>query len=99
LIVRDPDRGERRERQQNRPRDAQAIRIFLADGHQLGCSQSYAKNMGLYGQRTGCFSIITASAAEAAAVESQMKVRRENPFSKPSMCALSLIPKTCFLFH
>lgn len=39
-------------------RDAQAITTFLADGHELGCSQSYAKNMGLYGQRTGCFSLV-----------------------------------------
>ena len=46
-------------------RDAQAIRIFLADGHRMGCSQSYAKNMGLYGQRVGCFSIITDSPKEA----------------------------------
>jgi len=35
-------------------RDAKAIRIFLEDGHQIGCAQSYAKNMGLYGQRVGC---------------------------------------------
>ena len=41
----------------------------------MGCSQSYAKNMGLYGQRIGCFSIITESPEEAKAVESQMKVR------------------------
>jgi len=41
-------------------RDAKAIRIFLKDGHQLGCSQSYAKNMGLYGQRVGAFSIVSA---------------------------------------
>lgn len=40
-------------------KDAQAISIFLKDGHELGCSQSYAKNMGLYGQRTGVFSIVT----------------------------------------
>lgn len=31
----------------------------------MGCSQSYAKNMGLYGQRVGCFSIITDSPKEA----------------------------------
>ena len=49
--------------------------MFLEDGHLMGCSQSYAKNMGLYGQRIGCFSIITDSAEEAKAVESQMKVR------------------------
>ena len=35
-------------------RDAKAIRIFLEDGHQIGCAQTYAKNMGLYGQRAGC---------------------------------------------
>lgn len=55
-------------------RDAQAIRVFLEDGHLMGCSQSYAKNMGLYGQRIGCFSIITDSPEEAKSVESQMKV-------------------------
>ena len=41
----------------------------------MGCSQSYAKNMGLYGQRIGCFSIIAETPEEAKAVESQMKVR------------------------
>lgn len=35
-------------------RDAKAIRIFLQDGHLLGLAQSFAKNMGLYGQRVGC---------------------------------------------
>jgi aspartate/tyrosine/aromatic aminotransferase len=35
-------------------RDAKAIDIFLEDGYQIGCAQSYAQNMGLYGQRAGC---------------------------------------------
>jgi aspartate aminotransferase, mitochondrial len=35
-------------------RDAMAIWIFLEDGLQIGCAQSFAKNMGLYGQRVGC---------------------------------------------
>ena len=56
-------------------RDGQAIRTFLDDGHNLGCSQSYAKNMGLYGQRIGCLSLVCADKAEASAVESQVKVR------------------------
>ena len=47
----------------------------MDDGHALGCSQSYAKNMGLYGQRIGCFSIVTKDPKEAVKVESQMKVR------------------------
>ena len=47
----------------------------MEDDHTLGCSQSYAKNMGLYGQRIGCFSIVTEDPQEAVKVESQMKVR------------------------
>jgi len=38
----------------NPERDVKAIRIFVDDGHLLGLAQSYAKNMGLYGQRVGC---------------------------------------------
>ena len=38
-------------------RDAGALRLFLADGHRIGLAQSFAKNMGLYGQRIGCFSL------------------------------------------
>lgn len=35
-------------------KDARAIRIFLEDEHLIGCAQSYAKSMGLYGHRVGC---------------------------------------------
>lgn len=38
-------------------RDAFAVRRFLADGHRIGLAQSFAKNMGLYGQRIGAFSV------------------------------------------
>lgn len=38
--------------------DAFAVRQFLKDGHTICLSQSYAKNMGLYGERAGAFSII-----------------------------------------
>lgn len=62
-------------------RDSQAIRTFLDDGHSLGCSQSYAKNMGLYGQRIGCLSLVCADKAEASAVESQVKVWAQLTFA------------------
>jgi len=39
-------------------RDVKAIRIFLEDGHLIGLAQSYAKNMGLYGQRVGCLRLV-----------------------------------------
>ena len=55
--------------------DAGAVRAFLEGGHRnLGLSQSYAKNMGLYGQRVGAFSIVCDSAEEARRVESQMRM-------------------------
>ena len=38
--------------------DAQPIRTFAADGGELFIAQSYAKNMGLYGERVGALSIV-----------------------------------------
>eukprot|EP00195_Chlamydomonas_chlamydogama_P012234 CAMPEP_0202901686 /NCGR_PEP_ID=MMETSP1392-20130828/14399_1 /ASSEMBLY_ACC=CAM_ASM_000868 /TAXON_ID=225041 /ORGANISM="Chlamydomonas chlamydogama, Strain SAG 11-48b" /LENGTH=435 /DNA_ID=CAMNT_0049588291 /DNA_START=25 /DNA_END=1332 /DNA_ORIENTATION=+ len=73
--------------------DAQAIRIFLADGHRLGCSQSYAKNMGLYGQRVGAFSIVCDNPAEAKAVESQMKMVARPMYSNPPLHGALLVSK------
>ncbi|KAG9454112.1 hypothetical protein H6P81_007016 [Aristolochia fimbriata] len=39
--------------------DAQSIRMFVADGGECLAAQSYAKNMGLYGERVGALSIVT----------------------------------------
>ena len=30
--------------------DAQAVRLFLKEGHKVALAQSFAKNMGLYGE-------------------------------------------------
>lgn len=30
-------------------KDAQPVRMFIEDGHRVALSQSFAKNMGLYG--------------------------------------------------
>ena len=38
--------------------DAKPIRMFVADGGELLVAQSYAKNMGLYGERVGALSIV-----------------------------------------
>ncbi|KNA06713.1 hypothetical protein SOVF_178490 isoform B [Spinacia oleracea] len=38
--------------------DAQSVRMFVADGGECFIAQSYAKNMGLYGERVGALSII-----------------------------------------
>ena len=41
--------------------DAFALRYFIQEGHQPILAQSFAKNMGLYGERTGAFSIVCSS--------------------------------------
>jgi len=66
-------------------KDAQAISIFLKDGHELGCSQSYAKNMGLYGQRTGVFSIVTNDKNHTSPVASQMRLIARPMYSNPPL--------------
>ncbi|KAI8994952.1 aspartate aminotransferase [Pilobolus umbonatus] len=64
-------------------RDAYALRKFVDDGHQVVLSQSFAKNMGLYGERVGSFSIVCADAAERARVDSQLKIIIRPMYSNP----------------
>ena len=42
-------------------------------------AQSFAKNMGLYGERVGAFTVVCAEKDEAARVESQIKIFISNP--------------------
>ncbi|KAG6744354.1 hypothetical protein POTOM_053074 [Populus tomentosa] len=62
--------------------DAQSIRIFVEDGHLIGCVQSFVKNMGLYGHRVGCLkhvhvldyiSVLCNDAKQAVAIEIQLQ--------------------------
>lgn len=64
-------------------KDAAPVRMFLKDGHQIALSQSYAKNMGLYGERAGAFSLICSSKEEAAATMSQLKIIIRPMYSNP----------------
>eukprot|EP01039_Chlorochromonas_danica_P004361 gene4360-4782_t len=63
--------------------DAYSIRKFVADGHQIMLSQSFAKNFGLYGERAGVFSIVTDSQEEASRVSSQLKLIIRPMYSNP----------------
>jgi len=64
-------------------KDAFAVRHFVEQGHQVALSQSFAKNMGLYGERVGAFSLTTADAAEKARVDSQLKIIIRPMYSNP----------------
>jgi len=63
--------------------DAFAVRHFISEGHNIALSQSFSKNMGLYGERVGAFSIICESPEEAARVMSQVKIVIRPLYSNP----------------
>jgi len=63
--------------------DSASIRRFVADGHSMLLAQSFAKNFGLYGERVGTLSVLTASAEESARVLSQLKLIIRPMYSSP----------------
>jgi len=63
--------------------DAFAVRYFLEEGHNICLAQSYAKNMGLYGERAGCFTIVCQDKEEASRVNSQIKILIRPMYSNP----------------
>uniref|UniRef100_A0A6I8QZK0 Aspartate aminotransferase n=1 Tax=Xenopus tropicalis TaxID=8364 RepID=A0A6I8QZK0_XENTR len=66
-------------------RDAWAVRHFIQEGINVVLSQSYAKNMGLYGERVGAFTVVCSDAEEAKRVESQLKILIRPMYSNPPL--------------
>eukprot|EP00126_Sphaerothecum_destruens_P006295 Sdes_comp19299_c0_seq1m10376 len=64
-------------------RDAFAVRYFVDQGHSLFLCQSFAKNMGLYGERVGTVSLVAHSLKEAEAALSQFKIIIRPMYSNP----------------
>lgn len=67
----------------NVDQDACAVRSFLSDGHQIALAQSFSKNMGLYGERVGLFSLTTLNKDEADRIVSQLKIIVRGMYSNP----------------
>ena len=65
--------------------DAWAIRYFVSLGFQMLVSQSYAKNMGLYGERIGALHIVTANTETKNKVLSQVKDLVRASYSSPPL--------------
>lgn len=72
-------------------KDAWAVRYFVDQGHNPIVAQSYAKNMGLYGERAGAVSIFCADAEEKARVESQLKIVIRPMYSSPPIHGARLV--------
>ncbi|KAF7640347.1 Aspartate aminotransferase [Meloidogyne graminicola] len=64
-------------------KDAHAVRYFVDSGHNICLAQSFAKNMGLYGERVGAFTIICENEEEASRVLSQLKIIIRPMISNP----------------
>ncbi|PVU95311.1 hypothetical protein BB561_001886 [Smittium simulii] len=66
-------------------RDAYSLRLFTDAGLQVMLAQSFAKNMGLYGERIGSFSIVCATPEEKDCVLSQIKILVRPLYSSPPL--------------
>ncbi|MCJ1243933.1 aspartate transaminase aat1 [Trapelia coarctata] len=64
-------------------KDAFPIRHFIKEGHTMCLAQSFAKNMGLYGERVGAFSIVAETPEEKKRVDSQLKILVRPLYSNP----------------
>ncbi|CAD5316114.1 unnamed protein product [Arabidopsis thaliana] len=71
--------------------DAQAVRMFVADGGECLIAQSYAKNMGLYGERIGSLTIVCTSEDVAKKVENQVLLVVRPMYLTPPIHGASIV--------
>lgn len=64
-------------------KDAYGLRLFLSQGFEMVIAQSFAKIMGLYGERTGCLHFVCADKTTAQRVMSQVKICVRTNYSSP----------------
>ncbi|XP_038214616.1 aspartate aminotransferase, mitochondrial isoform X2 [Zerene cesonia] len=71
--------------------DAFAVRLFVKEGHQIALAQSFAKNMGLYGERAGALTFLCGDEGTAAKVMSQVKIMIRVMYSNPPLYGARLV--------
>jgi len=63
--------------------DAFAVRYFLEQGMEMVASQSFSKNLGLYGERCGCASVVCRTKAAREACDTQLRAIIRPMYSNP----------------
>jgi len=63
--------------------DAFAVRLFANTGMNMVVSQSFSKNLGLYGERIGCLSVLTQNDEENLAVQTTLERIARSEYSTP----------------
>jgi len=66
-------------------KDAYGLRLFIAQGFEMVIAQSFAKTMGLYGERTGALHFVCADKSSADRVLSQVKIIVRVNYSSPPL--------------
>jgi aspartate aminotransferase, mitochondrial len=64
-------------------KDSYSLRLFAENTDNIMLFQSFAKNFGIYGERAGCFSVVTGSEEEANLVQSRIKQIARPIYSNP----------------
>jgi len=63
--------------------DAYCVRLFANEGINMVLAQSFAKNMGLYGERIGCLSFLTQNEKERLAIHTNLERIVRSEYSNP----------------
>merc|ERR1712012_1062916 len=74
-------------------RDAFAVRLFVSRGCEMFLCQSFAKNLGLYGERIGMVHVVCSQKTDAEAVLSQLKLVVRPMYSNPPKHGAELVNK------
>jgi len=74
-------------------KDAFAVRLFESMGFEMFLCQSFAKNLGLYGERIGMLHVTASSKDHAKAVLSQLKLVVRPMYSNPPKHGCYLVTK------
>lgn len=64
-------------------KDAFAVRYFLEQGMEMVAAQSYSKNLGLYGERVGCASVVCNTKSGREACDTQLRAIIRPMYSNP----------------
>lgn len=64
-------------------RDAYSVRLFVERGFELFATQSYAKNLGLYGERIGALNVVLANPQLVEPTKSQLRIIIRTMYSSP----------------
>lgn len=71
--------------------DAFAIRLFADETLDMLIAQSYAKNLGLYGERVGTLTVICCNSSPLNAVRSQLKWLARATYSSPPLHGAQIV--------